>query len=528
MPLVVMRARTWLSVLAGLALCVGSACAVDPAEKVYGMLGPAVVEIATLDSWGSGLLVSQDGLVLTNRHVAGTPPIHFVRATGRPGPDADAEIRNFHAVRVVGNHLSRDLVLLRIDAPGWIFRSVALDTDPSVRTGMACYAIGTPTGTRHGTATTRSITTGVVSAARVELPDGPFIQTDAPVNPGNSGGPLCDSGGRVIGIVTARLAGADGIAFAIPWAAIHRADFKVPDENAGPSVEELEARAREASRQAAQATGAQRRFHLLAEIQARRAQLAAGAHSPEFLDRLIELNLELDNTEGAARLRDLALIETPERALTGFWSGHVAWSEGRHAEALQRWLETVASHADPVGTEREGTVKCLVGVGFALRRQGRVPAACYALHWAAALDPIARKMNAWPKDFEELVKEALGEVPSLLPTDEHSATFSLKRLRELGRRTPSTEREDRYSEALMNNKPNPKAVGGTSRDLPLDLPPGATSIRLKNPPAGVSLAPDGGSLRYRAQDGKTPPARVLVLFEVDGVVRYRMVTIPAP
>jgi hypothetical protein len=464
------------------------------------------------------LLVGGDGLVLTNRHVAGELPVHFVRASGRPGPGAALETRNFHAVQVVGIHPKRDLILLKIDAPGWSFDAVAMGSPAAVRVGMECHAIGTPTGSRQGAATTHSITSGIVSAVGVDLPGGPFLQTTAPVNPGNSGGPLCDADGKLIGVVTARLEGADSIAFAIPWAAIRRADFKEPEPVAGPTFDELEARAQKAAQLAAAETGRNRAAYLRDELQARRAQLAFANPPPGLFDRLTDLWIELGDTATAGRMVDFALAVNPDRPLTGFGRGHVAWAEGRRAEALDHWLDTIGRHDPKEETSRAGVAKCLVGCGVVLLEEGRRPAAWYAFQSAAAIDPMTRKMNGWPTDLDILAAEAAAELANDVPP---KGGFSLEQLRRLMSRKPVTERDDRFAGALDGNGP-----AGQSREIATGLPAGAANIRLQNPPPGVTLAPDGRHLRVESLPNQAPPGRVLILFEIDGGTRYQTLQIP--
>jgi Trypsin-like peptidase domain len=425
---------------------------------------------------------------------------------------------------VVGIHKDRDLALLKIDAPGWIFEGVSMEASATVRPGMPCYAIGTPTGSRLGTTTTHSITKGIISAVDVKLPGGPFIQTTTPVNPGNSGGPLCGADGKVLGVVTARLEGADSIAFAIPWEGIRRADFKDPEPVAGPSFQELELRAREAARLAAAETGERRAARLREELDARRAQLAFAEPPPGLLDRLTELWIEVGDTAAAARMVDLADALDPGRALTGFWRGQVMWAEGRRAAALDVWLETVGRHDPPKETSRAGVARCLAGCGVVLRGQGRLPASLEAFRWAAAVDPGVRGINGWPADFDKLVVEVAGDEPLAA----EGGRFSLDRLRRLMRRTPSTERADRFSGApdVDESAGDPPPDVQRPRKIPTGLPAGATKILLQSPPIGVSLDPDGRHLEVLPAHARN--SRVLILFEIDGETHYRTLRIPAP
>ncbi len=162
-----------------------------------------------LPSSGSGFLVSEDGDVLTNHHVIAEADAVFVRFTGE---------QREYAATVVGIDPNTDLALLRIEMPGTRPPLEFGDSD-AVAVGDWAVAIGNPFGHLEG-----SLTVGVVSAkgrTGLEIAGNTmryqdFIQTDASINFGNSGGPLVDIQGRVIGVNTAVNTGGQGIGFAIP------------------------------------------------------------------------------------------------------------------------------------------------------------------------------------------------------------------------------------------------------------------------------------------------------------------------
>jgi serine protease Do len=153
---------------------------------------------------GSGFIISPDGLILTNAHVVRGAKEVTVKLKDR---------REFKA-KVLGTDPATDVAVIRIDAQN--LPTVVLGDPKSVHVGDYVLAIGAPYGFEE------SATQGIVSAKGRSLPGDsyvPFIQTDAAVNPGNSGGPLFDSGGRVIGInaqIYSRSGGFQGLAFAIP------------------------------------------------------------------------------------------------------------------------------------------------------------------------------------------------------------------------------------------------------------------------------------------------------------------------
>jgi serine protease Do len=154
--------------------------------------------------FGSGFIVSPDGIILTNAHVVAGADEVTVKLTDK---------REFTA-KVIGMDKATDVAVLRINARDL---PVVRIGDPSqAHVGSWVLAIGSPFGFEN------SATAGIVSAKSRSLPDEgyvPFIQTDVAVNPGNSGGPLFDSAGEVIGInsqIYTRTGGYEGLSFAIP------------------------------------------------------------------------------------------------------------------------------------------------------------------------------------------------------------------------------------------------------------------------------------------------------------------------
>lgn len=153
---------------------------------------------------GSGFIVSPDGTILTNAHVVKDATDVTVKLTDR---------REFRA-KVLGSDPKTDIAVLKINANN--LPVVTLGSTQNLRVGEWVLAIGAPFGFEN------TVTAGVVSAKGRSLPDDsavPFIQTDAAVNPGNSGGPLFNAKGEVVGInsqIYSQSGGYQGLSFAIP------------------------------------------------------------------------------------------------------------------------------------------------------------------------------------------------------------------------------------------------------------------------------------------------------------------------
>ena len=179
------------------------------AEQVYDRSNGSVAFISAGQATGSGFVVSEDGYIVTNAHVVDGASDVTVKI-------GDGEKRS---ARVVGADDSTDIAVLKIDPDDEELAPLAFADSDAVDVGDPVVAIGNPYGLD------RTLTTGVISALQRNIPapngfsiDG-VLQTDAALNPGNSGGPLLDSSGRVIGVnsqIESRSGANSGIGFAVP------------------------------------------------------------------------------------------------------------------------------------------------------------------------------------------------------------------------------------------------------------------------------------------------------------------------
>jgi S1-C subfamily serine protease len=173
--------------------------------RVVDAVGPAVVRIQAGRGSGSGVVFAPDGLILTNGHVVGG------------GERLSAMFPDGRSLRadLVGRDAGTDLAVLRAATDGSALPWATLGSSRHVRVGQVAIAIGNPFGLQH------SVTAGIVSALGRSLRTesghliDDVIQTDAALNPGNSGGPLVTTRGEVVGINTATIVPAQGLCFAI-------------------------------------------------------------------------------------------------------------------------------------------------------------------------------------------------------------------------------------------------------------------------------------------------------------------------
>ena len=266
----------------------------DPFGEFFKRFGPphgAAPPDLEARSLGSGFIVSTDGYIMTNAHVVANADEVVVRLTDK---------REFKA-KVIGSDRRTDVALIKISAAN--LPTVSIGDPARLKVGEWVIAIGSPFGFDS------TVTKGIISAVGRSLPDEnytPFIQTDAAVNPGNSGGPLFNMRGEVVGInsqIYSRTGGFMGISFAIPI------DLAINVSNQLKTTGKvtrgrLGVRLQDVTADLAQSFGLDRaRGALVAQVEkgspAERAGLEGGDIILRFMDRDIESSKDLPGMVGA-------------------------------------------------------------------------------------------------------------------------------------------------------------------------------------------------------------------------------------
>ena len=184
----------------------------SPLNVLVDELGEAVVLIRTPIGLGSGFLIHPDGYIVTNDHVVAGE--RQISVTQFKGSQTELVKRNYDNVKIVATGGNLDLALLKIEGQeeGFKFPFITLGDSPDLKQGQRVFAIGSPLGLE------RSVSEGIVSLRNRIISDRLHIQTTAEISPGNSGGPLFNYKGEVVGVNNMKVVsqGAEGLGFSIP------------------------------------------------------------------------------------------------------------------------------------------------------------------------------------------------------------------------------------------------------------------------------------------------------------------------
>lgn len=199
-------------------------------QELYAKCIPSIVEVIVYDDgtelgWGTGVVMSADGYIITNAHVVDAADAATVRLFDR---------REFEAKLVGADEIS-DVALLKIDAKD--LTPARFVDSATVQVGDEAIAIGNPLGEEFSGTMSRGIISGVSRSVNYRNRDMELLQTDAPINSGNSGGALFNIYGQVVGITNMKMTGTftsgiEGVGFAIPTAIVKEMIDAILDEGA--------------------------------------------------------------------------------------------------------------------------------------------------------------------------------------------------------------------------------------------------------------------------------------------------------
>ena len=198
-------------------------------RELVKQLGEAVVQVRAPSGLGSGFILNEEGYLITNFHVIEgetqlSVEVYHVR-------NGQLDRRSYKQIRIVAMNKFQDLALLKIedkDAPK--FASVPLGDSDVLAVGERVFAIGSPLGLE------RTVTEGIVSTKTRQLMGELYLQTTAQINPDNSGGPLFNLHGKVVGVTNMKITSGEGLGFAIPSEMVrffldHRDAFAYANDN---------------------------------------------------------------------------------------------------------------------------------------------------------------------------------------------------------------------------------------------------------------------------------------------------------
>jgi len=342
------------------------------AEQVFSRVSPAVVRVVVRDrefkeiGLGSGFFVTADGLLVTNHHVVrGAEFATVLRADGS----------TLFVDGVLALDEDHDLAVLKVGGTGLPCLEVAPAAAAPPPVGSRVYAIGNPKGL------TNTLSEGLVSGIRQEGGEVRAIQTTAAISPGSSGGPLVDSQGRVIGVVTAYLAGGQGLNFAVPAAAVRALLAKAaggkPAPLASAGGKPLDRKATQ-ELDAAWAAMDEKRWSDATQIIV--GLRGRDPENPFVWSALGYLYAELGNHELAVEAYKTAIRLKPDLAVAYYDLGVTYGEMGRHAEAVEAYKTAIRLKPDDADAYNN------LGVIYS-ERMGRHAEAVEAFKTAIRLKP---------------------------------------------------------------------------------------------------------------------------------------------
>ena len=350
-------------------------------QQIVEKVKPSTVLVQALVGHGSGLVLDKTGLILTNRHVVAIGAGLKVRLHLKIG--GSVVLTDIPEVKLVKVHPMQDLALLQATLPAGAICVPAEIAPAEVRAGEVCFALGNPGGP-HGNALELTITQGLVSVPKKVLGNQEFVQVSAALNPGSSGGPICDDRGRVFGIATAKAPEATGVGFAVSLHNLTLKNFVDPNLKAGnpQEAEEIATEARRFLALSQMASGTDKQALLMKAVFLLHEAVQADSANPAYLNHMASAHERLGDIATAIKLCEAALALDPgfpnSLSLLGTF---VTKQDARNGpKALEYWARGAANSGGG-----NGALACAEKAAVLAYDMEKYVAAAYMLRWAGSL-----------------------------------------------------------------------------------------------------------------------------------------------
>lgn len=474
----------------------GPARAVDAAQ-VFKSVSPGVVLIEDMDASGSGVAMEEDGRVLTCLHVV-SGSVHL-NVTADISTRSGQKRMTFTNVPVHRVHAEYDLAELKLPLPaGSKLVTPPLARDREIETGEDCYVIGNPGGV--DAVLDRSMSKGIIGSANRVFEKLNYIQITAPVNPGNSGGALCDKDGLVIGIVTFKLTDAEGIGFAIPLAGLKKGGFVKPAARKYDTAlaQELSAKGGKIRDYALRSTGRERELGLQLSLYLFRSALAGVPNDGGAYYNVGLVYLDMGKPKAARAFMQRAVELKPSHI--GAWKllGVSAIDEKDYEEAERCFRKGISIEGSEGNNEAERGA-CIQNIAALAFEQKKFFEASYASRWALSLEVHPARLES----VQSIGDRAMAQLADAEYTALASKTggFSLADMDTMAKRVASSTAGEKRKRAsgpahLWDASKTLEAAQNVMKDA-VDVPPEGLKKKLPEEPASISPALGGAYLLMR-------------------------------
>ncbi|MFK7850062.1 MAG: trypsin-like peptidase domain-containing protein [Akkermansiaceae bacterium] len=499
--------RLWTVFITGGLATFSKAAEVD-ASKIFSKLEPSVVSISDAEGGGSGVVLTAEGLIITNFHVANTPLPLSVEALVSEGGNTKKKV--FENVKVTKVHKTSDLALLKIDAPNVKFKPAQISKSKrDTVAGGDCFAIGYPylPGQEKPVLT---ISKGIISSAERNINGVPYIQLDAAINPGNSGGALANTKGIIIGIPTLKFDGADRIGLAAPLAGISMNDFVETSKRKGDLKEatRLASIAMELYHRDAFSLGSNTEAVQVAVFLQREA-IALAPNNAHLSLNMARMYMRLGNFPVALAYAESAVEKDPKNFVN---RALVATCHDQLKQPKEAITNRLACLSLPTPENQAKMRKqMMLSLASGLAQHGEPVRALYVLSWLRTIG------NEEPSADERLILQRIKDVLSpdliseILAKKEQHSVSDMDSIAKLNPVKIQETTQNPVAPADPNSV-KPLAAVPQNYQSKVSLKKGYTA-QLADSPPGVTFDPTTGNLRWSpAPFSKANSVEVLILF----------------